>query len=114
MTTKESKSKMWYYWVGGIMLLLAIGGYFVYQKYNNINAKIAEKDAIITTQQAVIESNQKTIEANNLVIANKDMLYRSLKKKLVKYIKEAENIQKPVGEKAIHECLAKHGFEMKK
>ncbi len=116
MKTKEPGSKMWYWIVSTIIVIaISIGGYFTYQKYNSLdglNAKIAEKDAIIATQQTIIEGNQKTIEANNIVIANKDRLYKSLKDKLAQYIKDSEAIQKPVGEKAITDCIEKHGFKV--
>ncbi len=115
MKAEESGSKMWY-WIAGaiIVIVLSVGGYFAYQKYHDVNAQIAEKDSIIATQQTIIEGNQKMIDANLEQIKVINGRYKSLKDKLTQYIKDAEAIQKPVGEKAIGECLAKHGFEVKK
>ncbi len=115
MKTKESESKMWYWWIVGviIVIVLGIGIYFAYQKYNSLdalNAKIAEKDSIIATQQTIVESNQKIIESNNKEISLISTRYRKLKDALEKAAKANEAIQKPVGESNITNCLDRHGF----
>jgi len=106
---KEGRTKV--YWAIGIFLIFVIIGYFGYQKYRNINTQIAKMDSIIAVQQTIIEGNQKTIEANDIVIAEKERLYRNLKGKLTQYIKDAEAIKPPQGKIAIQECFGKHGFK---
>ncbi len=104
---------MWHWIIVAIIIIvLSIGGYFAYQKYHNVNAQIAEKDSIIATQQTIIEGNQKMIEANLEQIKVISGRYKSLKDELAQYIKDAEAIQKPVGESAITDCIEKHGFKV--
>lgn len=116
MKSKESGSKMWYWWITPVILLiiLLITGYLLYQKYNSLdalNAKIAEKDSIIAAQTAIIESNLETIKTNNSEIYRINTRYKSLKDMLERAAKKNEAIQKPVGESAITECLDKHGLK---
>ncbi len=103
-------------WIIGIIVILTLTlagfGVYYYQKYHNVNAQITEKDAIIATQTTIIEGNQKTIEANNKEIYLSHARYDKLKDALIQKAKENEAVQKPVGEKAITDCIEKHGFKV--